>query len=150
MQSGDRGGITTFPLLQIVIGAANGRKGRDKRVRKACKKNACAPHLAKGPIDDICSARASALQKAGLDPGLHLHDLCRTFRTHMNPVGVDSSTLNGIMGHANPKIGKAYSRLSDDHPVRATVHIPDRNAHKTGATARRQEKRAAFWTHATP
>lgn len=71
------------------------------------------------------------MEKAGLDLGLHLPDLRRTFRTHMKMAGVDSFTLNEIMGHANPKIEKVYTQLDNDHLVRAIAHIPDWNSHAT-------------------
>jgi len=123
---------------------------RFPRVRKARKKDARTPHLVKGPLNDIRSAWASALEQAGLDPGLHLHDLRRTFRTHMKMAGVDSFTLNEIMGHANPKIEKVYTQLDDDHLVRAIGRIPEWHSHKTSTSVRGQEKWAAFWNHATP
>jgi integrase len=115
---------------------------RFPKVRKALKKDARRPHLVTGAIRDVRNAWAAALEKAGLDPGLHLHDLRRTFRTHMKEAGVDSFTLNEIMGHANPKIEKTYTNLSDDHLVRAIAHIPDWNSHKT-STSVYGRKRAA-------
>lgn len=71
------------------------------------------------------------MKRAGLDPVLHLHDLRRTFRTHMKRAGVDSFTLNEIMGHENPKIEKVYTQLDDDHLFRAIAHHPDWNSHTT-------------------
>lgn len=89
------------------------------------------PYLVSWAIRDVRNAWSSALEKAGLDSGLHLHDLRRTFRTHMKKAGVDSFTLNEIMGHANPKIEKVYTQLDDDHLVRAIVHVPDWKWHRT-------------------
>ncbi len=59
--------------------------------------------------------------------------------------GVDSFTLNEIMGHANPKNDKVCTQLDNDHLdlVRAIAHIPDWNSHKT-STSKREQKKAAF------
>ncbi len=87
------------------------------------------------------SAWTAALERAGLDPGLHLHDLRKTFRTHMKMAGVDSFTLNEIMGHANPKIEKVYTQLNDDHLVRVIAQIPDWRWHKTATSEKVQKNR---------
>lgn len=114
------------------------------KVRKALRKDGREVHLVTGPLRDIRGAWASALRKANLPPDLHLHDLRRTFRTHMKRAGVDSFTLNEIMGHANPKVEKIYTQLDDDHLARAIAHIPDWNLHKTSTSGGGQEKGAAL------
>ena len=68
----------------------------------------------------------------------------------MPSTGVDSFTLNEIMGRANPKIEKVYTQLDDDHLVRAIAHIPDWNSRKTSTSVGGQEKGAAYWNHANP
>jgi len=117
---------------------------RFPRERKARRKGTRRPHLVSGAIRDVRNAWSAALEKAGLDPGLHMHDLRRTLRTHMKMAGVDSFTLNEIMGHANPKIEKVYTQLDDDHLVRAIAHIPDWKWHKSDTSEKAQKKQAAF------
>jgi hypothetical protein len=67
----------------------------------------------------------------------------------MKMAGVDSFTLNEIMGHINPKIEKVYTQLNDDHLFSAIEHLPAWNSHKTSTFRSGQEKRATLWNHVT-
>lgn len=77
----------------------------------------------------------------GIDPGLHFHDLRRTFRTHMKRAHADGDILNEIMGHENPKIEKTYTVVEDDQLFEAISLLPDWNSHKTSTSESGQKKR---------
>ncbi len=62
----------------------------------------------------------------------------------MKMAGVDSFTLNEIMGHANPKIESVYTQLDEHHLVRAIAYIPDWNSHKNRTSGARQKKGLRF------
>ena len=95
-------------------------------------------YIVTDPMKDIRAAWDAAKVKAGIDPGLHFHDLRRTWRSHMKMAGVDSFTLNLIDGHANPKIETVYTQLDDEHMKRAIAHVP--TWHKSGTSGAGKEK----------
>jgi integrase len=106
---------------------------RERKIRQKGKL-----HIVTAPMRNIQGAWAAAKTKAGIDPGLHFHDLRRTFRSHMKMAGVDSFTLNLIDGHANPKIETVYTQLDDEHLKRAIAHVP--RWHKSGTSGAGKEK----------
>jgi len=95
-------------------------------------------YIVTDPMKDIRAAWDAAKVKAGINPGLHFHDLRRTWRSHMKMAGVDSFTLNLIDGHANPKIETVYTQLDDEHMKRAIAHVP--TWHKSGTSGAGKEK----------
>jgi integrase len=110
--------------------------------------------LLTGPMKDVRGSWAAAKRDAGIDPDLTIHDLRRTWRTHMKTTrteggvirpGIDSYTLNEIDGHANPKIEKTYTpELSDEHLKWAISHVPKwqeaARSHKTATTSEGKKK----------
>jgi len=116
------------------------------RPRRDRRKGEKGPQLVSAPVRDTRPAWAAALKKAKLDSGFQRRDLRRTFRSHMKEAGADTFTLNEIMGHANPKIEKTYTKLSDDHLVRTMGLVPNWNSHKTSTSDGEQEKGLRYET----
>ena len=112
--------------------ALNSLVFRLPRPRKALRRDEAKPHLVTGPLKDIRAAWDAAKLKAGIDAGVHFHDLRRTFRTHMKRAHVDSFILNEIMGHANPKIEATYTQINNDQLVEAISLLP--TCHKTATS----------------
>jgi site-specific recombinase XerC len=121
-------------LFDLVFQAPRERKYR----RKAKDGERGKLYIVTDPMKDIRAAWDAAKVKGKIDPGLHFHDLRRTFRSHMKMAGVDSFTLNLIDGHANPKIETVYTQLDDEHLKRAIAHVP--MWHKSGTVGEGKEK----------
>jgi len=111
------------------------------RPRKGLRKDATKPHLVTGPLKDVRGAWEAAKREAGIADDIHIHDLRRTFRTHMKRRHADTYVLNEIMGHANPKIEATYTQIDNDQLVETISLLPDWNTHKTRTAGEGQEKR---------
>lgn len=51
----------------------------------------------------------------------HLHDLRRTFATHMRSIGVDRLVVSKLLNHAEGGVTKTYDRWSADPEKAAAV-----------------------------
>lgn len=113
------------------------------RPRKSRRKGQDNLRLVDKPMSDVRCSWATALKKAELDPGLHLHDLRHTFISHMEMAEVGAFTLNQIVGHSSGRIQDTYRHLTDDYLVQAIRKLPKwpRTQHVVSAGAQMGTKR---------
>jgi integrase len=83
------------------------------------------------PVKDFRSAWETAKEKAGIDPGFHLHDLRHTFASHSKMAGVDDFTLMELLGHSDFSMMKRYAHLTPEHKRKAIEMLPKWDAKST-------------------
>lgn len=68
------------------------------------------------PLDDFYHRWARVRLLADL-PGLHWHDLRHTYCSWATMAGVDSSTIQEVLGHCTSSLTKRYTHLSAEHKI---------------------------------
>ncbi|MEW6720824.1 MAG: tyrosine-type recombinase/integrase [Thermodesulfobacteriota bacterium] len=77
-----------------------------------------------GPMRSIRNAWDTALEKAGIAPTFHFHDLRHTFASHQKMAGVDDYTLMELLGHSDFTMMKRYAHLTPEHKRKAVEMLP--------------------------
>jgi integrase len=66
------------------------------------------------PVQNWSKAAKQLRKLCGPMEPWHLHDLSRTFATHLRSLGVDRLVVSKLLNHAEPGITKVYDRYSAD------------------------------------
>jgi integrase len=84
------------------------------------------------PVKSFRNAWKAAMEKAGIHPGFHFHDLRHTTASWLKMGGADDYTVMEILGHSDMKMMQRYAHLSPEHKRKAIDLLPEWAAEKTG------------------
>jgi integrase len=89
-------------------------RGRGRGLKKVFRWNS---------TDHVTHLVKAAIRKAGLPESIHLHDMRRTFGSHLAMSGFNEKTIQDLMRHSSMASTIIYTKLSPEHLRKASESI---------------------------